>query len=127
MSAGELRKVLLRAVLDGEFFNLLSAAPEEALKDYTLTDDEKAMLTSPTIALLDKTRVAGDLSPYWVWFFIMPAVTDAVATLTDVDKEKVAQLVRDIRNTAGRERFDMIMDLVHRVQLEDQIPGDPRT
>lgn len=131
MSAEELRNVLLRVVLDGEFSHLLRTNPEEALKDYTLADDEKAMLTNPTIDLLDKVR------PAFVWPNIaitihlgpplrppLPGLS-VTATVTEADKEKLAQLARDIRTSVGRERFNMIMDLVRQVQLEDQTHSEP--
>jgi hypothetical protein len=126
MSVEELRNVLLRVVLDGEFSHLLRTNPEEALKDYTLTDDEKAMLTNPTIDLLDKVRPAFVLPPIKLPVFLPITLAFPAATaMTEADKEKLAQLVRDIRNSVGRERFDMIMDLVRQIQPEDQTHNEP--
>lgn len=124
MSAQELRKVLLRIALDGEFYNRMLVVPDEAIKDYELTDDEKKILTKPNIELLNKVGTADWFPPTFnvVIFAFIPVVVSepSLMEVAAADKEKVTQLVRDIRNSVGPKRFDKIMQLVQQVQLEDQ-------
>ena len=127
MSAQELRKVLLRVALDGEFYNLMLVDPDKALQGYNLTDDEKKVLSKPNMELLNKFANAENFLgisitlPHNYHFIAFAPVTVSMPDLTmmtEADKEKVTQLVRDIRNSIGPERFDKIMQLVQQVQGE---------
>lgn len=46
MSAKDLTRVIERASTDGEFLNQLNANPDAALKEYSLSVDERAALIS---------------------------------------------------------------------------------
>ncbi len=92
-----------------------------------MTDDEKKVLTKPNIELLNKFGAASDWRPPPSWVIVwavIPVIPD-ITMMTEADKEKVTQLVRDIRNSVGPERFDKIMQLVQQVQLENQIQREP--
>lgn len=132
MSAQELRTVLLRVVLDGDFLNSLRADPEGALKDYALTDDEKATLTNPTTDLLNKLGPADiiwlppPININGLLFFMPPPIfINGVNAMTEADKQKALQLVKGIRNSVGPERFDAIMELVRQAQLGGQASSEP--
>ena len=47
MAAAQVRSVLLRALFEPDFHDLLSTSPEKALQGYDLSEDEKAALTKP--------------------------------------------------------------------------------
>src|SRR6266446_338540 len=82
---------------------------------------------SEKMASVNKFGAASDWRPPPSWVIVwavIPVIPD-ITMMTEADKEKVTQLVRDIRNSVGPERFDKIMQLVQQVQLENQIQREP--
>ena|SRR5579864_2042945 len=125
MSTENVRAVLFRTLIDSDFHNLMLTNPDEALKGYDLTNDERRILITPDKDLYKIIEGAGadwTIGTNWGLFQAIP-VTPSPALKED--DQKVAQLVNSIQNAVGQERFSSIMQLVQRMQEPKQIRSDP--
>lgn len=133
MSSTVVREVLLRALFDYGFNNKLVTDPDDALREYDLTDDEKAAIKAPTAQLyalvepeLNADQVAAQLAatttqPVTVVVTIVIVVAIVVfvaATTPDLQalqagrREKYQPLLASIRKASGAERFDLVRTLI---------------
>jgi hypothetical protein len=120
MSAENVRAVLFRTLTDSDFHNLMLINPDEALKGYDLTNDERRILTAPDKNLY---KILGGAQPSTLLagFLIFFEATRPSLALED---EKIAQLVNSIQNAVGQERLTKIMQLVQNMQEPNQAKGD---
>ena len=55
----DVQRVLSRALVDDQFLNQMKTDPGAALREFDLTDDERAVLTSPDRDLIELMRLGG--------------------------------------------------------------------
>ena len=113
MSAENVRTVLFRTLTDSDFHNLMLVNPDEALKDYDLTNDERRILAVPD---KDLYKILGGAESTIIWL-IPPRLFDQVtpSPLLKEEDEKIVQLINSIQNAVGQERFEGIMQLIQKI------------
>ena len=55
----DVQRVLSRALVDDQFLNQMKTDPAAALRDFDLTDNERAVLTNPDRDLIELMRLGG--------------------------------------------------------------------
>jgi hypothetical protein len=55
----DVQRVLSRALVDDEFLNQMQTDPGAALREFDLTDNERAVLTNPNRDLIELMRIGG--------------------------------------------------------------------
>ncbi len=125
MSAENVRAVLFRILTDSDFYNLMLVNPEEALKGYDLTNDERRILAASGKDLY-KTLGGAETASFDISLFFLGIPTLAPSSpLLKENDEKFVQLVNSIQNAVGQERFANIMQLVEKMQENQKIESDP--
>jgi hypothetical protein len=59
----QVREVLSRVLTDDAFLDQMLTNPEQALRPYDLTDEERSILASPNRDLLELVRIGGGRAP----------------------------------------------------------------
>ena len=130
MATNDVRNVMLRALFEPDYHNLLSTDPEKALQGYALTDQEKSALIKPTSELYrflepsNQPRLLTDPPPpppppTTVTVIIVVAITVFVTAVAagappaGADIERFRPLLNAIRSASGAERFDLVRTLVN--------------
>lgn len=135
------RNILLRALFETDFHNLLLANPEKAIQDYDLTDVEKQLLIKPTAELyryvspvadlISTKKIFGDQPPTTttttttvVAVIVVVAITVFVTAIAasksneTLDLEKFHPLINAIKSSSGSERFDLVRTLINEITKE---------
>jgi hypothetical protein len=134
----QVREVLRRVLEDDDFLNKMLIDPEQALRDYDLTGEERSVLTNPQRDLVDLMRIGGEsnivIHPFDLTNISLEIDLSHFITTLDIDliilldlttpvqeveelqaarREQAASLASAVRTArAGTERMERIQELL---------------
>lgn len=121
------RNILLRALFDPDFHNLLVTEPEHALKDYQLSDEERNILLQPSADIYRFVNPGRSLpgsfnAPAPTTIIIVIIVAIIITTVITPSRnsvvsefEKFNPLIKAIQTSSGAERYDLVRTLINEI------------
>ena len=136
--SSNVRSIVMRALFEPDFHNLLVSKPEEAIKEYNLSQAEADALKNPTAALykylqpgldtknalqlLDDGGAPPPPPPTTVVVVIIVAITVFVAAASGEGFrrpiDRYVPLINAIHNSKGVDRMDLVKTLVNELTKE---------
>jgi hypothetical protein len=130
----QVREVLRRVLVDDAFLDQMLSDPEQALRDYDLSDEERSILTSRERDLLELMRIGGEGRDFHFLslFFDITLVIDLTEFITtlhlditidlsdpevqkrqELNREKLAAFAESIAQMrAGADRLEQIQEML---------------
>jgi hypothetical protein len=133
----QVREVLRRVLVDDEFLDEMLSDPEQALREYDLTDEERSILGSRERDLLELMRISGEGRQFTFLFlnfiitleidlteFITTLHIDLNIDLTEPDVQRRQAFYRDkidslatsvLAMRSGADRLERIQEMLREV------------
>ena len=126
----QVREVLRRVLVDDDFLDEMLRDPEQALREYDLTDEERSILVNRERDLLELMRIGGEGTQAAILFIIIYIELDLTEFITslhitvdliDPDVERRQALARDkiaslatsvLAMRAGADRLERIQGML---------------
>jgi hypothetical protein len=89
------REVLTRVLVDDDFLDEMLRDPDQALREYDLTDEERSILANPERDLLTLMRIAGEGRGFTFLFLIIMIELDLTEFITSLNVDIVIEQTRE--------------------------------
>jgi hypothetical protein len=101
----QVREVLRRVLVDDDFLHEMLSNPEQALRDYDLTDEERSILVNPERDLQELMRIGGDNFPTIAALIIIFIELDLTEFITSFHVTVVIDGEFERRQTLARDKI----------------------
>jgi hypothetical protein len=128
----DVQKVLRRVLVDDDFLDQMLTSPGQALQEYDLTDEERAVLESRDRDLVELMRLGGEGNQFTLLFLDITLVIDLTEFITTLhlditidlataqaqrrqeqNRQRIEALAQSVRSMrAGADRLERIQEML---------------